>query len=91
MLTISGDPWVTETADYFTKYSMTDTYRDHDVHGLVADGTRTADNSTYGAWMVYNTKDTFYGGPTYSELTVDGLVSSSRRRKPLLTLFFQNT
>lgn len=65
---------MTQVSDYFTKYSMTDTYRDHDVHGLYADGTQTPSNVTLGAWMIYNTKDTFYGGPTYSDLTVDGLL-----------------
>lgn len=61
-------------ADYYTKYELTDTYRDHIAHGLYADGTQTPGNQTYGAWMVYNTKDTFWGGPTYSDLVVDGLL-----------------
>jgi hypothetical protein len=39
-----------------------------------ADGTQTPDNSTYGMWMVMNTKDTYYGGPLHSDLVVDGIV-----------------
>jgi len=52
---------------------MSETYRDHTVHGILADGS-TSNGSTFGAWMVYNSKDTFLGGPTYSDLTVDGIV-----------------
>lgn len=69
----TGDPYVEQVADYWTKYSMSETYRDHIVHGLYADGTTTPDGRAYGAWMVYNSKDTFYGGPTFSDLTVDGI------------------
>lgn len=39
-----------------------------------ADGTQTSDNSTYGAWLVMNTKDTYFGGPLHSDLMVDGIV-----------------
>ncbi|WWC69791.1 uncharacterized protein I206_103734 [Kwoniella pini CBS 10737] len=70
----TDDPFVENVADYFTKYTMSDTYRHHTVHGLFADGTNTPDNSTIGAWTIYNTKDTFFGGPTYSDLVVDGLL-----------------
>ena len=30
--------------------------------------------STYGAWMVHNTRETYWGGPLFSDLTVDGIV-----------------
>ncbi|WRT66806.1 uncharacterized protein IL334_003769 [Kwoniella shivajii] len=70
----TNDPFVDQVGDYFTKYSMADTYRYHTVHGLFADGTYTPDNSTIGAWTIFNTKDTFFGGPTYSDLVVDGLL-----------------
>lgn len=63
-----------QVADYYTKYTLTATYRDQLVQGLFADGTNTPDNSTFGAWTVMNTKDTYYGGSTYSDLTVDGLL-----------------
>jgi rhamnogalacturonan endolyase len=69
-----NDPYVIEEADYFTKYTFQDTYRDHDVHGLFADGTASNDGSTFGAWLVMNTKDTYFGGPLNSDLTVDGIV-----------------
>lgn len=39
-----------------------------------ADGSNTPDGSAYGAWMVMNTKDTYFGGPTHSDLTVDGIL-----------------
>lgn len=39
-----------------------------------ADGTQTPDNSTYGAWLVMNTKETYFGGPLHSDLMVDGIV-----------------
>ena len=71
---IAGDPYVENVADYYTKYTMSAIYRDHLVHGLFADGTETPDNTTYGAWTIYNTKDTFFGGPTYVDLVVDGLM-----------------
>ncbi|KAG9250921.1 family 4 polysaccharide lyase [Emericellopsis atlantica] len=68
------DPYVEEFADYFTKYTFSDPFRDLDAYGLFADGSNTEDGSTFGAWMVMNTKDTYFGGPTHSDLTVDGIV-----------------
>ena len=68
------DPYVQQEADYFTKYTFSDTWRDHAVHGMFADGTQTPDNSTYGAWLVMNTRESYYGGPLHSDLTVDGIV-----------------
>jgi rhamnogalacturonan endolyase len=69
-----GDPYVQQESDYFTKYMFQDTWRDHDVHGMFADGTKSKDGSTFGTWLVMNTKDTYFGGPLHSDLTVDGIV-----------------
>lgn len=68
------DPYVQQESDYFTKYTFADTWRDHDVHGMYSDGTTSQDNATFGAWLVMNTKDTYYGGPLHSDLVVDGIV-----------------
>jgi len=68
------DPYVVQMSDYFTKYTFQDDWRDHDVHGLFADGSKSDDGSTFGAWLVMNTKDTYFGGPLHSDLTVDGIV-----------------
>ncbi|KAI6912597.1 rhamnogalacturonate lyase [Hortaea werneckii] len=51
-----------------------DTWQDHKVHGFFGDGTYSDDGSTYGAWLVMNTIDTYFGGPLHSDLTVDGIV-----------------
>lgn len=67
-------PYVEEFADYFTKYTFSDEWRDHKVHGLYGDGSQSKDGSTFGAWLVMNTVDTYFGGPTHSDLTVDGIV-----------------
>lgn len=67
-------PYTEEFADYFTKYTFSDAWRDHTVHGVFSDGTTSRDNSTFGAWLVMNTRDTYFGGPTHSDLTVDGIV-----------------
>ena len=69
-----SDPYVQQESDYFTKYTFSDVWRDHKAHGLYADGSATPDGSTYGAWFVMNTVDTYFGGPTHSDLTVDGIV-----------------
>lgn len=39
-----------------------------------ADGSKTEDGDAYGAWLVMNTKDTYFGGPLHSDLTVDGIL-----------------
>lgn len=70
----TDDPYVQQESDYFTKYTFHDTWRDHKAHGMFADGSATPDNSTYGAWLVMNTRETYYGGPLHSDLTVDGIV-----------------
>ncbi|KXJ85533.1 rhamnogalacturonate lyase [Microdochium bolleyi] len=69
-----GDAYVQQVADYFTKYTFQDTWRDHPVHGMYADGSKTADGSTFGSWLVMNTLETYYGGPLHSDLVVDGIV-----------------
>lgn len=67
------DEYVKQEGDYFTKYIFQDTWRDHSVHGMYADGTQSTGNYTFGSWLVMNTRDTYFGGPTYSDLTVDGI------------------
>lgn len=69
-----SDPYVEQYSDYFTKYTFADTWRDHKVHGVYSDGSTSDDGSTFGAWFVMNTIDTYFGGPTHSDLTVDGIV-----------------
>ncbi|KAF4630275.1 hypothetical protein G7Y89_g7867 [Cudoniella acicularis] len=44
-----NDPYVQQEADYFTKYTFQDTWRDHDVHGMYADGSASDDGSTFGS------------------------------------------
>ncbi|PVH78527.1 polysaccharide lyase family 4 protein [Cadophora sp. DSE1049] len=68
------DAYVQQMADYFTKYTFQDAWRDHDVHGMYSDGSTSADGRTFGSWLVMNTKDTYFGGPLHSDLTVDGIV-----------------
>jgi rhamnogalacturonan endolyase len=68
------DPYVEEVGDYFTKYTFQDTWRDHKAHGMYADGSASTDGSSYGAWLVHNTVDTYFGGPLHSDLVVDGIV-----------------
>ncbi|KAF1996282.1 polysaccharide lyase family 4 protein [Amniculicola lignicola CBS 123094] len=68
------DPYVTGVGDYFTKYTFQDTWRDHKAHGMYSDGSSSSDGSTYGAWLVHNTMETYYDGPLHSDLVVDGIV-----------------
>ncbi|KAH9887127.1 polysaccharide lyase family 4 protein [Xylariomycetidae sp. FL2044] len=68
------DSYVQQEADYFTKYTFQDTWRNHDAHGIFSDGSQTTDNSTYGAWLVMRSKETYFGGPLHSDLVVDGIV-----------------
>ncbi|KAB5595921.1 Rhamnogalacturonate lyase [Ceratobasidium theobromae] len=67
-----NDPYYQQVADYFTKYTFADSWRDHKAHGLYADGS-TSNGTAYGAWLVMNTRDTYFGGPIHSDLTVDGI------------------
>lgn len=39
-----------------------------------ADGSGSANGTTYGAWLVHNTVETYFGGPLHSDLVVDGIV-----------------
>jgi len=71
---LTKEAYVAEYSDFFTKYAFSDEWRNHKVHGLWSDGTTSGDNKTYGAWMVHNTVDTYYGGPLHSDIMVDGIV-----------------
>jgi rhamnogalacturonan endolyase len=64
--TTPGDPFYKQYSEYFTKYSFSEVWRDHDVHGEYADGSNSVDGNTYGAWLVHNTHETYYGGPLHS-------------------------
>ncbi|QPC80168.1 hypothetical protein HYE68_010920 [Fusarium pseudograminearum] len=70
----TNDPYVKQYADYWTKYSLSESWRNHDVHGEFSDGSTSNDGSTFGAWLVHNTRETYYGGPLHSDLVVDGIV-----------------
>ncbi|TRX91924.1 hypothetical protein FHL15_007243 [Xylaria flabelliformis] len=70
----SSDPYVQQYSDYFTKYTFAELWRDHKVHGQYSDGSTSSDGSTYGAWLVHNTRETYYGGPLHTDLVVDGIV-----------------
>ncbi|KAI0386548.1 polysaccharide lyase family 4 protein [Hypomontagnella monticulosa] len=70
----TNDPYVKQYSDYFTKYTFAELWRDHDVHGQYSDGSTSSDGNTYGAWLVHNTRETYYGGPLHSDLVVDGIV-----------------
>ncbi|KAL4911415.1 hypothetical protein BDW74DRAFT_8124 [Aspergillus multicolor] len=69
-----SDPYVSEYSDYFTKYTLSESWRDHDTHGHYSDGSTSGDGNTYGAWLVHNTRETYYGGPIHADLVVDGIV-----------------
>ncbi|KAG0146650.1 hypothetical protein CROQUDRAFT_62650 [Cronartium quercuum f. sp. fusiforme G11] len=69
-----NDPYVQQVSRYWTKYTMSESYRHQDVHGLFADGSKTANGDTFGVWTIMNTKDTYFGATTYSDLTVDGIL-----------------
>ncbi|KAL2826148.1 galactose mutarotase-like domain-containing protein [Aspergillus cavernicola] len=69
-----SDPYVSQYSDYFTKYSLAESWRTHDVHGQYSDGSHSNDGSTFGAWLVHNTVETYYGGPLHADLVVDGIV-----------------
>ncbi|TGJ79835.1 hypothetical protein E0Z10_g8929 [Xylaria hypoxylon] len=68
------DPYVQQYSDYFTKYTFAELWREHQVHGEYSDGTTSSDGNTYGAWLVHNTRETYYGGPLHYDLVVDGIV-----------------
>ncbi|KAI3317290.1 polysaccharide lyase family 4 protein [Xylariaceae sp. AK1471] len=68
------DAYVKQMSDYYTKYTFATTWRNQKVHGLFADGSHSKDNSTFGAWLVMNTKDTYFGGPLHGDIVVDGIL-----------------
>ncbi|KAI1180316.1 polysaccharide lyase family 4 protein [Nemania sp. FL0916] len=68
------DAYVEQYSDYFTKYTFAELWRDHKAHGQYSDGTTSVDGNTYGAWLVHNTRETYYGGPLHYDLVVDGIV-----------------
>ncbi|ORY59706.1 polysaccharide lyase family 4 protein [Pseudomassariella vexata] len=70
----TNDPYAEQFSDYYTKYTFAAVWRDQTVHGMFADGSASEDHSTFGAWLVMNTKDTYFGGPIHSDLVVDGIV-----------------
>ncbi|KAI0550236.1 polysaccharide lyase family 4 protein [Xylaria curta] len=70
----TSDPYVQQYSDYFTKYTFSELWRDHKVHGQYSDGSTSSDGNTYGAWLVHNTRETYYGGPLHYDLVVDGIV-----------------
>ncbi|KAG9232785.1 family 4 polysaccharide lyase [Amylocarpus encephaloides] len=45
-----------------------------DAYVQQEDGSTSKDGSTFGSWLVMNTKDTYFGGPMHSDLQVDGIV-----------------
>ncbi|KAI1079337.1 polysaccharide lyase family 4 protein [Whalleya microplaca] len=70
----TSDAYVKQYSDFFTKYMFSEVWRNHEVHGQYADGTTSSDGNTYGAWLVHNTRETYYGGPLHTDLVVDGIV-----------------
>jgi rhamnogalacturonan endolyase len=78
----TNEGFVQQYSDFFTKYSFSDQWRDHKVHGMWSDGSTTSNNVTYGAWLVHNAVDTYYGGPLHSDIMVDDIVVCS----PLISL-----
>ncbi|KAL6710741.1 hypothetical protein ACN47E_007798 [Coniothyrium glycines] len=66
--------YVQGVGDYFTKYTFQDTWRNHKAHGMYADGSVSSNGTSFGAWLVHNTVDTYYNGPVHSDLVVDGIV-----------------
>lgn len=83
LLNTPDDPYVTQWADYFTKYTFQAQWRDHRVHGLFSDGSTSDSNNTFGAWLVMNSVDTYFNGPKNSDLTVDGIVYNYIGNRPL--------
>jgi rhamnogalacturonan endolyase len=70
----TNDPYAKQMSDYFTKYMFSEEWRDLTAHGMYGDGSKSSDGSAYGAWLLMTTKDTYFNGPTHSDLTVDGIV-----------------
>ncbi|KAJ4377307.1 hypothetical protein N0V83_000131 [Neocucurbitaria cava] len=68
------DQYVKQTSDYFTKYMFSETWRDQLVHGMYGDGSKSSDGSAFGSWLLMPNKESYFNGPTHSDLTVDGIV-----------------
>jgi rhamnogalacturonan endolyase len=83
-----NDPYVQQFSDYFTKYTFANSWRDQIVHGMYGDGS-TSNGTPFGAWNVMFNKETYFGGPTHSDLLVDGIVYGMLTN-PLLFLFLFN-
>lgn len=66
----AGNPYKTESSDYFTKYQYADLYADHLAHGFYANGT-TSNGTALGFWQVFNELEGYSGGPLRSDLVVD--------------------
>ncbi|KAF7558211.1 hypothetical protein G7Z17_g39 [Cylindrodendrum hubeiense] len=69
---ITGEPF-TQYSDFYTKYSFSDLWRDHKVHGMYSDGTANDAGETLGSWVVHNNVETYYGGPLHSDIMADGI------------------
>ncbi|KAI2624141.1 polysaccharide lyase family 4 protein [Hypoxylon sp. NC1633] len=76
------DPYVQEEADYFTKYTFQDTWRNHDAHGMYADGSLTTDNSTFGGVRI----PSFIGFPFPFSFLMKGLEGAGASCKSHLRL-----
>ncbi|KAH8827332.1 galactose mutarotase-like domain-containing protein [Flagelloscypha sp. PMI_526] len=61
------DPFYQEYAEYFTKYTFSESYRNTKAFGQFTNNSGT----TIGAWLVQVTKEGYTGGPLHSDLTVD--------------------
>ncbi|CAJ2513937.1 Uu.00g020560.m01.CDS01 [Anthostomella pinea] len=70
----TSDAYVQQYSDYFTKYTFSELWRDHQAHGQYSNGRTSSDGNPYGAWLVHNTRETYYGGPLHSDLVVDSIV-----------------
>ncbi|KAF3908756.1 hypothetical protein ABW21_db0201177 [Orbilia brochopaga] len=69
-----SDPYVVQESDYFTKYMFAEEWRGEGVWGMYSDGSTSVDGNPYGAWLIMNTRDSYFNGPIHSDLTVDGIV-----------------
>ncbi|KAJ7591429.1 galactose mutarotase-like domain-containing protein [Mycena floridula] len=68
-----NDPYVQQESDFFTKYMFANTWRNQTAHGMYSDGS-VSNGIPFGAWNIMVNKETYFGGPTHSDLLVDGIV-----------------
>ncbi|KAK7409211.1 hypothetical protein QQX98_008587 [Neonectria punicea] len=93
---VTGEDF-TRYSDFFIKYSFSDQWRDHKVHGVYSDGLTNEDGECLGSWVVHNNVETYYGGPLHSDIMADGIaydyiVSSHHgARTPNVTNGFDRT